>query len=202
MARPSPLSALILGTTPAPQKIEEIAAWLDAKAPNVRIEEVRALGPAEQQILWRLCAGRATTLDDLVPPDYGPLQPVRHYGRNTQPAFKLFEKRFCRPARATPEPVLWGYNEGPTRSFIGPGYFVVRSTPTDPRGAAVVDYWQVPPEKPESWPKIVPNERGLQRFVYGHMEDFLRKVSTHVSIGRAWRERRESPHLFLLCREG
>jgi hypothetical protein len=66
----------------------------------------------------------------------------------------------------------------------------------------VVDYWSVPPEKPAEWPTIKSNESGLQRLVYAHMEDFLRKVSTHVSIGRAWRERRETPHHFLLCREG
>jgi hypothetical protein len=199
MASTSALTQLIL----APQaNLDEIAAALDAKAPSVRIEEVRALGAPEQKVLWKLALGRAMTFDDLVPPDYGPLEPVRHFGKNTQPAFTHFEKRFCRPSSATPEPLLWGYNEGPTRSFIGPGYFVVRQTPTDPRGATVVDYWSVPPEKPAEWPTIRSNESGLQRLVYAHMEDFLRKVSTHVSIGRAWRERRETPHHFLLCREG
>ena len=199
MASKSALTQLILAPSP---NLEEIAAFLDAKAPSVRIEEVRALGTPEQKVLWKLALGRAMTFDDLVPPDYGPLEPVRHFGKNTQPAFTLFEKRFCRPSSSTPEPVLWGYNEGPTRAVIGPGYFVVRQTPTDPRGATVVDYWSVPPEKPEGWPTIKSNESGLQRLVYAHMEDFLRKVSTHVSIGRAWRERRETPHHFLLCREG
>ena len=199
MAPKSALVDLILGSSP---NLDEIAAWLDAKAPSVRIEEVRALDAPEQRVLWKLALGRAMTFDDLVPPDYGPLQPVRHFGKNTQPAFTHFEKRMCRPSFETSEPVLWGYNEGPTRKFIGPGYFVVRQTPTDPRGATVVDYWQVPPEKPGEWPAVKPNESGLQRLVYAHMEDFLRRVSTHVSIGRAWRERRETPHLFLLCREG
>lgn len=206
MARKSALSTLILEAGDAPERraaqAAAVAAHLDALAPNVRIEEVRALGPAEQRALWKLAAGQAMTFDDLVPPDYGPLEPVRHFGRNSQPAFQLFEKRFCRPSQPTAEPHLWGYNEGPTRPLIGPGYFVVRSTPTDPRGASVVDYWQVPPEKPADWPAIVPNERGLQQLVYARMEDFLRKVSVHVSIGRAWRERRESPHHFVLCREG
>ncbi len=199
MARASATSALILASQP---NLADIAAHLDGLAPSVRIEDVRALGTAEQRVLWKLAAGRAVTFDDLVPPDYGPLEPVRHYGKNTQPAFTHFEKRFCRPARPTAEPLLWGYNEGPLRPVIGPGYFVVRQTPTDPRGASVVDYWQVPPEKPESWPEIVPNERGIQRLIYARMEDFLRRVSTHVSIGRAWKERRETPHLFALCREG
>jgi hypothetical protein len=201
MAKSTALSDLILCAHP---DIEAIAAFLDGKAPNVRIEETRALGVPEQKALWRLAAGRAMTFDDLVPPDYGPLEPVRHYGKNTLPAFTHFEKRFCRPSpgAAGGERLLWGYNEGASRPLIGPGYFVVRETPTDPRGATVVDYFRVPPEKPEGWPKILPNEHGLQRLVYAHMHDFLRRVSTHVSIGRAWREHRETPNHFLLCREG
>ena len=182
--------------------IDEVAAWLDALAPNVRIEETRALGPAPQAALWRLTAGRTFTLDDLVPPDYGPLEPVRHFGRNTLPAFRLFEKRFCRPSVPTPEPCLWGYNEGPTRALVGPGYFVTRLTPNDPRGGSVVDYWQVPTERPTQWPEVRDNTDGLQRFVYARMHDFLRKVSAHVSIGRAWREHKATDNYFVLCREG
>jgi len=201
MAKNTALSDLILCANP---DLEAIAAFLDGKAPNVRIEETRALGAPEQKALWRLTVGRATTLDDLVPPDYGPLEPVRHYGKNTLPVFALFEKRFCRPTpgAAGEERVLWGYNEGTSRPLIGPGYFVVRESPTDPRGATVVDYFTVPPEKPDGWPKIVPNEHGLQCFVYAQMHDYLRRVSTHVSIGRAWRKHRETPNHFLLCREG
>lgn len=199
MASKSALTDLILAPG---ANIDEIAAWLDAKAPNVRIEEVRALGVPEQRALWKLALGRTMSLDDLVPPDYGPLQPVRHYGKNTLPAFKLFEKRFCRPSSAEAGRVLFGYNEGASRPLIGPGYFIVRETPADPRGGTVVDYWSVPHEKPSEWPTIHPNEWGLQRLVYAHMEDFLRRVSTHVSIGRAWRERRETSNYFLLCREG
>jgi hypothetical protein len=42
----------------------------------------------------------------------------------------------------------------------------------------------------------------LQRFVYARMHDFLRKVSAHVSIGRAWREHKATDNYFVLCREG
>ncbi len=199
MNRPGTLERMILAPDAA---IDDIAAWLDGLAPLVRIEETRALGPAPQAVLWRLTAGRTFGLDDLVPPDYGPLEPVRHFGRNTLPAFRLFEKRFCRPSIATAEPVLWGYNEGATRPLIGPGYFVTRLTPSDPRGGSVVDYWQVPTERPASWPELRDNTSGLQRFVYARMDDFLRKVSAHVSIGRAWRNHKVTDNYFVLCREG
>ena len=56
-------------------------------------------------------------------------------------------------------------------------------------------------EVPAGWPPIKRNERGLQRFVYAGMVDFMRKVSDHVSIGRAYKGgERELPHTFVLCR--
>ena len=70
------------------------------------------------------------------------------------------------------------------------------------RGGSVVDYWQVPTERPTSWPDVRDNTSGLQRFVYARMDDFLRKVSAHVSIGRAWRNHKVTDNYFVLCREG
>ena len=180
--------------------IDEIAKWLDGLDPATRIIESRSLGPKAQRRLWGMARGRAVSLLDLVPAERGPLDPVRHYGRNTLPVFKHFEKRFCRPTIAGAEGVLWGYTEGSTRA-IAPGYFVCRETPKDSRGAVVVDYYLLPPEKPASWPKIVPNDVGPSRLIYGFMHDFLRKISAHVTIGRAYRRDRETPNCFTLCRE-
>lgn len=181
--------------------IDAIAAWLDGLDPARRVEEARGLDGKAQRILWRLARGRVATLDDFVPRDRAPLQPVRHFGRNTLPAFTLFEKRFCRPATGEDQSVLWGYNEGVTRAVVGPGYFVVRATDGDSRGESVIDYTRVPPGKPAEWPPIRFNERGLSRFVYAGMHDFMRKVSGHVTIGRAYRHDRETPNCFVLCRE-
>lgn len=182
--------------------IDALADWLDGLSHDQRVAETRALDGSAQRRLWRLTRGRAIDLDDFVPPGCGPLDPVRHYGRNTLPAFRLFEKRFCRPPLGEDANVLWGYNEGVTRPLVGPGYFVVRRTGGDSRGESVIDYTQVPPQKPTDWPKIQFNERGLSRFVYAGMLDFMRRVSTHVSIGRAYRKDRETPNCFVLCREG
>lgn len=181
--------------------IGTIAAWLDGLDPARRLEETRALGPKPQRVLWRLCRGRVATLADFVPKDRPALQPVRHFGRNTLPAFTRFEKRFCRPPEGEDRSILWGYNEGSTRTVVGPGYFVVRSTEGDSRGETVIDYTAVPPDKPAEWPAIKPNERGLSLVVYAHMHDFMRKVSAHVTVGRAYRHGRETPNCFVLCRE-
>lgn len=182
-------------------EIGALAAWLDGLDAARRLEETRGLGPKAQRTLWRLCRGRVATLFDFVPKDRAAMQPVRHFGRNTLPAFTLFEKRFCRPPEGEDRSTLWGYNEGMTRPVVGPGYFVVRATEGDSRGESVIDYTRVPPNKPAEWPAIRFNERGLSRFVYAGMLDFMRKVSAHVTIGRAYRKGRETPNCFVLCRE-
>ncbi len=194
-----PTFAELLATPDA--DIEAIAAHLDALSDERRIEETRAVGPEAQRRLWRLARGRLTSLSDFVPSDRAPLEPVRHFGRNTLPAFRMFEKRFCRPGPGYDADVLWGYNEGTTRKLVGPGYFVLRTTDGDARGETVVDYYQVPPSKPDGWPRVIPNTVGPQRLVYAFMHDFMRKVSDHVTIGRAYKNDRETPNCFLLCRE-
>ncbi len=181
--------------------IDEIAAWLDSLDHATRVRESQSLGPKTQRRLWELARGRGVTLDQIVPRDRAPLETVRHHGRNTLPAFRLFEKRFCRPARGHDQSVLWGYNEGSSRPLVGPGYFVCRETGGDSRGDVVVDYYQVPGDRPAAWPAVVDNETGLQRFVFAYMHDFLRRVSEHVTIGRAYRLDRETPNCFTLCRE-
>lgn len=181
--------------------IDAMAEWLDGLDPEVRRREAEALDAKAQRRLWRLARGRVVELDHFAPPDRGPMTSVRHYGRNTLPAFTLFEKRFCRPPEGEDQSTLWGYNEGITRAAVGPGYFVVRLTGGDSRGESVIDYTRVPPNKPAEWPEIRFNERGISRFVYAGMLDFMRGVSKHVSIGRAYRKDRETPNCFVLCRE-
>lgn len=183
--------------------IAEIAAWLDSLPHEERLEAVVGLGKAHQRSLFER-ADPAITLDHFVPTGVGPLVEVIHHGRNTLPAFKRFQKRFCRPAEGSGR--LFGYNEGSTRGLIGPGFFVTVPTRGNPaweqRGAVVVDYFQVP-DAPvvEGWPRVVPNTRGLQVFVYNKTRDFMRRVSKHVSIGAAYKEEKAMGAWFVLCRE-
>ncbi len=183
-------------------KPTEIAAFLDGLRHEDRVLAVRAVGRSAQRRLYEAVAGHGTVrLADLVPPDRKALETVRHFGRNTLPAFTRFEKRFCRPAEedsAAPA-ALWGYNATSVAPLVGPGYYVARDDA--PRGEVLIDYTRIPPAAPPGWPRLRGNERGPARFVYGYMVDRLRRVSEHVTIGSAARGGRELGSWFLLCRE-
>jgi hypothetical protein len=180
-------------------KPHELARCLDDMTHDERVRAIRAAGRAEQRRLYEAVDGfRPLRFADMVSNETPPLVPVRHYGKNTLPVFTHFEKRFCRPSEPGGDR-LYGYNEGPTRSWIGPGYFVLRAD--SGRGELLVDYNLVPPERPRDWPAIRGNEGGLSRFVYGFMIDTLRGVSQHVTVGSAARKGRDLGSWFLLCRE-
>src|SRR5262249_24960391 len=91
---------------------EAIAATLDGGGPPERMEAITSLGgPSLQSRLWHAAAGGApVTQADLVPPDMAPLREVIFHGKNSLPAFTLFQKRFCRPSSGQPSDQLWGYN--------------------------------------------------------------------------------------------
>ncbi len=182
--------------------IDEIAAHLDALDHETRRQETQGLGGADQRRLFE-AAGASPPLDlaFFVPKETAPLEEVIHFGRNSLPAFKMFEKRFCRPAGD--ETRLFGYNEGPSRPLIGPGYFVARETEAgDPRGAIVVDYYLVPEgDVAKGWPAVRANHQGLQRFVYHQTRDYMRRVSADVSIGQAHKREQKVIGTFILCRQ-
>lgn len=179
-----------------------ISAFLDALSHAERVAATRALGRGEQRRLYDAFDGfRPVELVDLVPASVANMAQVRHYGRNTLPAFTLFEKRFCRPRGADPKKpeALYGYNFQALSPLTGPGYFVARPVPGRPE--VDIDYRELPPEHPAAWPAIKSNERGLGRFVYGFMVDTLRGVSQHVTIGSAARGGKPIGSWFVLCRE-
>ncbi len=189
-------------------QLPEISDWLDRASSSQRLEAAFELGRGGQRSLYRLAeAAQPITLEHFVPEEMNAVEPVHHRGRNTlplPPKHRLFEKRFCRPRDGSAR--LFGYNQSPSRKLIGPGYFVARSTEKEPawksRGAIVVDYFQVPDgEVPTSWPEVVPNTKGLQRFVFKGTRDFMRRVSNHVSIGAAYKGEKALDHYFILVRE-
>ena len=181
--------------------VSSIAELLDGLPDAMRPRVVRRLGPAAQRSLYARAEGYASVgLTDLVPSRRADLEEVRHLGRNTLPAFRIFEKRFCRLPGEPPESPgsLAGYNFQ-TMSFVtGPGYFLARNDPE--RGEVLVDYTRLPAARPGQWPEIRSNERGLARFVYGFMVDRIRRVSEHVTIGAASRNGRELGSYFVLSR--
>jgi hypothetical protein len=178
-----------------------LSNFLDELDETTRTRVVRGLGRRDQQALYGKVEGFAPLgLVDLVPPARSDLEEVRHLGRNSLPAFKIFEKRFCRlPGNRPDAPeTLAGYNFQAMSPVTGPGYFVARDD-TKTR-EVLVDYHLLPDQKPSDWPPIRSNERGLSRFVYGFMIDRLRRVSKHVTIGSAARNGRDLGSYFVLNR--
>jgi len=174
-----------------------IAALLDALGSEARREAIVALaGPRLQSRLYRAVADAPRVkLADFVPPDAPPLREIIFHGKNSLPAFTLFQKRFCRPPRGDE---LWGYNHQSLAWLTGPGYFVVHEE--GGRGAAI-DYREVPPDHPGTWPEVKPNDRGFSRFVYSGMVDYMRRVARDVFIGSAHRGGKELGNYFVLSRD-
>jgi len=185
-----------------PLDIDALGAALNAlDGDDSRVTAVRSIGGRDQAKIWAAAAGRSTSLEDIVPSSVAPATEVIHAGKNSLPVFTNFEKRFCRVADN--DDVLYGYNEGATRPLIGPGCFLARHFAD--RDEVGVDYYQVPPDDaalPEGWPRPVANEKGIQVLLYAKMIDYLRKVSDHVTIGRAVKKGKETGNYFLLCRTG
>jgi len=188
--------------------VSVIARHLDGLDGATRWAEVGGLGRDRQRTLWEKAAqAKALDLDYFVG-DAAPRQQVIHDGINTLPLptpLRRFQKRFCRPAGESGAR-LFGYNEGPTRQVVGPGYFVTIPTKGRPawesRGAIVVDYFQVPDGLvADGWPRVVPNDWRLQKLVYDQTRDFMRRVSKHVSIGAAFKREKPMDHYFVLCRQ-
>jgi hypothetical protein len=191
-------TAMISDVAVAPASMAEL---LDGLADGVRTRIIRRLGRRDQQTLYSRVEGFAPLeLIDLVPSDRSDLEEVRHLGRNSLPAFTIFEKRFCRLSDNLPAApkALAGYNFQTMSPVTGPGYFMARDDTNTKE--VLVDYTQLPDQKPMDWPAIRSNERGLSRFVYGFMVDRLRRVSEHVTIGSAARNGRELGSYFVLSR--
>jgi hypothetical protein len=195
----------------AEHSISEIAQYLDALDPHARESESTSLVRSDQILLFEKAAdGPPSRITDFVPASRPDLSMVIHTGRNTVQTiryFQHFEKRFARPKRHKKKAI--GYNFS-NAFFITPGYFVAYETDSSgrewrSRGGVVIDYFLLPDgEVPEGWPDVIPNDEGLQRFVYHRTRDFMRRVSAHVSIGRASREDAKGDHIldywFTLCR--
>lgn len=180
--------------------VDGLGGHLDSLSPSSRLAAIRSLDRPMQARLFEAVRGkRAIAIDHFVPKDVGSMREVIHEGRNTLPAFRLFQKRFCRPDVEGADE-LWGYNEQTFRAFTGPGYFVCKNWDDDGIEGVVIDYHEVPPRRPNGWPEIVANAERLGRFVYHRTRDVMRGVSAHVSIGRARRSGKWMDAWFVLCR--
>lgn len=189
--------------------LEDVQQRLEALDFETRLKECMSLGKKAQKNLYRISANNPCTLEDMVPADIPPGVSVTLEGKNSLPIFTRFQKLFARAPGDTH--ALYGFNEGFTRKFIGPGYFVAHLTDDaaytqdgwTQHARSVVNYHIVPPAQedvPDGWPKIVPNTKGLQRFVYRGMNDFMRKITDDVCIGGAYKGDKDFNSYFVLVR--
>jgi hypothetical protein len=172
----------------------DIEGYLDALAPAARLDEVLGItGRGVKRLYEAVADGTPPSLEELLPP--GTDGVLIYEGRNSLAAFSRFQKRFVRKGG-----LVLGYNHQSMSFVTGPGYFVVHP----PSGSGEhgkeldFDYTMPPPAEPAGWPAYTPNERGLSRFVYGHMHDYVRRVARGVVVGKAYRHGKDQDAYFSL----
>lgn len=172
---------------------------LDGLGHEGRLHTAATWSKAQKQAIFEAAKGhRPLDFDFLVPSAVGSLTEVIHDGHNTLPLFSHFQKRFVRTEDA--DCPLAGYNHQSMEAFTGPGYFCVTAGSGEHEGELVIDYTKVPRAKPPSWPRIQRNEGGLAGIVNGGMIDYLRGLSSHVSIGAAYKDGKHRNQWFVLVR--
>lgn len=188
------LGALLIDTATKPQRVADL---LDGLSHDDRVAAVRSLGSKHLHRMWDLVDGFGElTLEYYIPKGTPPLTEARHYGKNSLPAFTIFEKRFY----LLNETELGGANFQSISWLTGPGYYVAAEDKS--RRELVIDYRKLPDRKPEGWPEIKSNTSGISTLVYGNMVDTTRRVSAHVSIGAAAKHGKDMGARFVLCRQG
>ena len=182
-----------------PVEIPAIRKLLDDTDHRGRLHEVRSLPRKLQATLYDVCKdARAVTLEDLMPTGTPAGAIVRHHGINSMPMFRLFEK----PMYRTEAGAIGGRNKQFWAWITGPGYFTITSGdgPGEENGV-YFDYTTLPDSKPPHWPAVRNNTFMLSYFVYAYMHDFMRSVSEHVTIGKAYKKGKGVGAYFILVRE-
>ncbi len=166
--------------------LKRLSEILDGLGHEGRRHTLRTWSPTVQARLFEAAKDyRPLKLDFLVPASVPPGHEVVHDGQNTLPAFRHFQKRFCKLTHDSVNVV--GYNHHALQRFTGPGYFVASEGAGEHEGELAIDYTVVPATRPPGGPVVRANDGGIGALVYGGMVDYLRGISAHVSIGRAFK---------------
>ena len=176
---------------PKDSRLEELTAALDEASHEERVSWLRGLNKGQQKALFELAEGTKLTLDEI---HGGEGQVVIQVGKNSLPMFTHFQKRI-----ALHNGVVQGYNHQSLQWLVGPGHF--RVVPHEVPGELLFDYLWTPETVPEGFPAARSNRGGISTLVYGNLQDLVRKVSNHVSIGRALMKGKLTNNYFGLCRE-
>lgn len=180
--------------------LQRLAEVLDGLGHEGRVHAAHGWSGKRMAAIFEAAKGfLPIDLDFVVPASVGPLVEVIHDGHNDLAMFSSFQKRFVKLEDEDAKVAGYNHNVG-IPALPGPGYFVVRQGEGAHEGELAIDYRSVPKHKPASWPAIAKNEGLLAGTVYGGMIDYLRRISTHVSIGIATRDEKPRGHWFALVR--
>lgn len=178
---------------PLPSRLDSLdplATALDALDHNQRVAWMRGLGRGQLRALYELAAGGPPLSVDHFHGAEGEI--VHNHGQNSLPAFTVFQKRVVRRGE-----IVHGFNFQTMSPLTGPGHFLVFQDGPE----VLFDYRGLPPDVPEGFPPLAPNDRGLSRLVYGGMVDRVRRVSQHAVIGAAFKGDKAMGAWFMLVRE-
>ncbi len=176
---------------------EGLERFLNNLKHRQRVDATRALPQEAFPWLFEGVKGfRPVFEEDFVHRGTLAMTPVIHVGTNNLPFFREFNKVMYRQ----PNGVIAGRNEQTMEWLTGPGYFIV-----DPRlgdkGEIAFDYTRLPELCLPKWPKIKSNDSGFSVFVYRGLIDVMRRVSDHVTVGRAFRGGKPLSNYFILVRK-
>jgi hypothetical protein len=174
--------------------LARVQAHLAALPGEEQVRQSTTLDRSRLAVLWQLAAANEdkARLEDFVPADHPALEPIPFEGQNSLLMFRSFKKVFYR----TPDGQIAGYNDQSMAWLTGPGYYIVKDATPDP----YIDYTEIPSVKPAAWPAIKANESGFSTLVYGHMQDYMRRVHGNIFIGRAVKKGKETENYFVLAR--
>lgn len=181
--------------------IERLVELLDGLGHEGRYHTIRTWSAKDMSRIFDAVKGhKPVSLDDFVPPGVEPLVGVEHDLHNALPFMSPpIQKRF---ARIPDDPDhLVGFNPQPWQYFAGPGYFTAYKGEGEHEGELVVDYTKIPTVTCADWPPIRKNEGLIPGIVYGGMKDYVRGISTHVSIGAAFVNGKSRHAWFALVRK-
>jgi hypothetical protein len=177
---------------PEAADIHTLSTALDGASEEQRIAWLRSLPGRQLPVLYNLAEGQTLTVEAM---HRGDGEVVIHEGMNSMALFRGFQKRMVKQGEE-----ISGYNHQTWKWLVGGGFFVVVPSP-EVEGELHVDYTGLPERQHPEFPPLKSNDAGLSRFVYGGgMIDVLRRVSEHVTIGKAYLKGKERGQYFVLCR--
>lgn len=166
--------------------VERLVELLDGMGHEGRYHTIRTWSAKDLSRIFDAVKGHKPVDLDFFVPMSEPLVGVEHDLHNALPAMTPpIQKRFARIPDDADH--LVGFNPQPWGRFTGPGYFTAYKGEGEHEGELVVDYTKLPSVKPADWPAIRKNDGLIGGIVYGGMTDYVRGISTHVSIGAAFK---------------